>query len=107
MLDIQGSACSTGFASAACGIGGSKSRDDSCKCDRCRPLWRLYSRNDDIYAISRICRRRTAKLHNRTSELMKAVADGAELEVTNHGKVVGRMKSVRPILRTNDSNVKA
>lgn len=26
---------------------------------------------------------------------MKAVAEGAELEVTNHGKVVGRMKSVQ------------
>lgn len=36
------------------------------------------------------------ELHNRTSELMKAVAEGAELEVTNHGKVVGRMKSVQP-----------
>jgi prevent-host-death family protein len=36
------------------------------------------------------------ELHNRTSELMKAVADGAELEVTNHGKVVGRMTPVRP-----------
>lgn len=35
------------------------------------------------------------ELHNRTSELMKAVAEGADLEVTNHGKVVGRMKSVQ------------
>jgi len=34
------------------------------------------------------------ELHNRTSELMKAVADGAELEVTNHGKLIGRMRGV-------------
>lgn len=27
---------------------------------------------------------------------MKAVAQGAELEVTNHGKVIGRMEPVRP-----------
>ncbi|MBJ7458492.1 MAG: type II toxin-antitoxin system prevent-host-death family antitoxin [Thermoleophilaceae bacterium] len=36
------------------------------------------------------------ELHNRTSQLMKAVAEGAELEVTNHGKVVGRMVPVAP-----------
>lgn len=34
------------------------------------------------------------ELHNRTSELMQAVADGAELEVTNHGRLIGRMKGV-------------
>ena len=33
-----------------------------------------------------------AELHNRTSELMRAVADGAELEITNRGKPVARMK---------------
>jgi prevent-host-death family protein len=36
------------------------------------------------------------ELHNRTSELMKAVAEGAELEVTNHGTVVGRMTPAQP-----------
>ncbi|MBJ7355599.1 MAG: type II toxin-antitoxin system prevent-host-death family antitoxin [Thermoleophilaceae bacterium] len=38
------------------------------------------------------------ELHNRTSELMKAVAAGAELEVTNRGKVVGRMTPSSPDL---------
>lgn len=34
------------------------------------------------------------ELHNRTSELMQAVADGAELEVTRHGMPVGVMQPV-------------
>lgn len=36
------------------------------------------------------------ELHNRTSELLKAVADGVTLEVTNHGKLIGRMEPVQP-----------
>ena len=34
------------------------------------------------------------ELHNRTSELMRAVSEGAELEVTNHGKAVARVTAV-------------
>jgi prevent-host-death family protein len=32
------------------------------------------------------------ELHNRTSALMQAVSDGAELEITKRGKLVARMK---------------
>ena len=35
-------------------------------------------------------------LHNRTSELMQAVAEGAELEVTKHGKTIGVMRPSGP-----------
>lgn len=33
-----------------------------------------------------------AELHNRTSELMRAVADGAELEITKRGRLTARMR---------------
>lgn len=36
------------------------------------------------------------ELHNRTSELLKAVEDGAELEITRHGKPVARLNLIDP-----------
>lgn len=34
------------------------------------------------------------ELHNRTSELLKAVESGAEVEVTRHGKPFARLKAI-------------
>lgn len=36
------------------------------------------------------------ELHSRTSELIKAVESGAELEVTNHGRPVARVRPIDP-----------
>ncbi|MBI2692309.1 MAG: type II toxin-antitoxin system prevent-host-death family antitoxin [Solirubrobacterales bacterium] len=36
------------------------------------------------------------ELHDRTSELMRAVEDGAELEVTDRGKPIARMSPQGP-----------
>lgn len=33
------------------------------------------------------------ELHNRTSELMRAVEQGAELEITRHGRVIGQLRA--------------
>lgn len=36
------------------------------------------------------------ELHNRTSELLKEVEEGAELEITRHGKPVARLSFIDP-----------
>lgn len=34
------------------------------------------------------------ELHNRTSELLKAVEEGMELEITKHGKAFARLRAI-------------